>query len=110
MSSSVERLEFENLRAGGKRRDDRKKRIRRRGADEGDVPTLHIGQKRVLLDARKAMDLVDEEDGSLAAPAPFQGGFLGHFPDIGNACRNCIERHEMSAASLSDQMRERGFA
>ena len=63
----AERLEAEHLAAREQRRVDRERRVLGGGADQRDRARLDVGQEGVLLRLVEAVDLVDEEDGALAA-------------------------------------------
>ncbi len=73
------------------------------------MPVLDIGQKRVLLRAVEAVDLIDEEQRALAHFASFLGR-LEDFAQIGNAGKQRRKRLKGEARPLGKQPRDRRLA
>ena len=105
-----QRLELENLRARGERAVDEEERIVRGGADQRDRAVLDVRQQNVLLGLVEAVDLVDEEDGFLAAgPAALPGGFEER-PQDRHVGQHAAGPLEAAAGRPGDDLGERGFA
>ena len=78
------------------------------GADERHPAVLHGGQQRVLLGAREAVDLVDEQHG---LALPHRDATLGVVDDRAHVLDACGDRAELHEAAItSDEVRERGLA
>ena len=106
----LERLEDVDLRPRQQRRVDLERRVLGRRADQDDVAGLDARQEGVLLRLVEAVDLVDEEDGAAAEPAPRFLRFGHHRADFLDAGQHGAERDEVRAGRAGDQPRQRGLA
>src|SRR5579859_7226451 len=79
------------------------------GADQPDVAALHVRQKRILLRAVEAVDLVDKQDRARAVSA----GLLRvrhHLLDFLDPGKHGGELDELSLGDMGDDLRQRGLA
>ena len=105
-----ERLEHEHARAREQRAIDLERWILRRRADERDGAALDVREKRILLRAIQAMDLVDEEHRAATA---HREPLLRCRDDLAHA-RHAFgdrgERDELALRVVGDEQRERRLA
>jgi hypothetical protein len=92
-----ERVQYEDPRAREQRRIHFERWVLRRRADQRDRAVLDVGQDRILLRLVEAMDLIDEEHGSLAERARAFG-----FGDDGSQVR-----HTRADGGKADERRTR---
>ena len=88
--------------------DDFKRRVFRRGTDEGDGPGFHSPEQAVLLGFRKPVDLVDEQQGSARKHAVALGG-IQHGTHIFHPTVNGTECVEWTVRFGRNQPGECGF-
>ncbi len=79
------------------------------GADQHDGAVLDIGQEGVLLRPVEAVDLVDEEQRSLAAEAPLLRR-IEDLAQLGDAGEDGGDRLEMEVGRLGEKTRDRRLA
>src|SRR5579875_136272 len=90
------------------RRNDLKRWIFGRRADQDHVTPLHIGQKCILLRLVEAMDLVDKQQ-RLSAQAACAFG-IGHYRfDLFDPAQYGAKGDELSAALSGNEYRQTGF-
>src|SRR5207302_7363138 len=89
--------------------DDFEARILRRRANQTNVALLDVGQKRVLLRFVKAMDLIDEDDGSRAEIAGFRG-VCHHLLDFFDSAENSGELDEVGLGYMRNDLCQGGFS
>src|SRR5919108_2732760 len=98
----LERLEADEERPRHERRVHLEERIFGRRADEDDHAVLDGTEKRVLLSAVEAVDLVHEQDGS--SELARVGDHLSH---IGHAGRDRGQLRDRSFGAIGDDVRDR---
>ena len=99
----AQRLKGEQQGSGQERRDHGETRVLRGGGDEGDPAILDAGQQGILLGAREAVNLIDEEHGLLAAgePAP---GIRHDLADVLDPCAHRRQFDEAASAAPGDEI------
>ena len=109
IAGGVERLENQHARARQQRRDQLEGRIFGRGADQNDGAVLDHRQKRILLRAVEAVNLVDEKERPLPGFAPRARG-IEDLLQVGDAGKDRRDLLEMQIGRLRQQPRHRGLA
>ena len=104
------RLELEDAAAAHQGAIDREERILGRGPDQNDLPLLHAGQEHVLLRLVETMDLVDEQQSSLAGGREPIEGLGQHFAKLFDAAGHGAELLEVTAAFLGQEPGQSGFS
>ncbi len=105
----VERLEHQHARPRQQRRVELERRVLGRRADQGDRAVLHHRQKRILLGAVEAMDLVDEQQ-RRAAVAAARARRIEDLLQFGDAGVDRRDLDEFGLGLLADQPRHRRLA
>ena len=103
-------LERENLAAAQQRRIDREERVLRGRPDQDHDAALDIGQQDVLLRLVEAMDLVEEQDRSLAVHLQGVACGLEGFANVLGGRRDGIQSLKPALGVIGDHLGEGGFA
>ena len=106
----VERLEPEQRAAREQRTGEREEGVLGGRADEDEQALLDEREQHVLLRAREAVHLVEEEDRSLAALAEPGAGPLGDLAHVLDARAHRAERLERLLAHARDEAGDRRLA
>ncbi len=104
-----ERLQRVNPAAREQRRNNLERRIFSGRADQANVASFHMRQKRILLGFVEAVNLVNKYDGARAvlSSALRLGHHLLDFLDPG---QHSGELNELRLRDAGDDLRQRGFA
>ena len=105
-----ERLEPHHPAPRQERADHAERRVLGGGADQRDGAGLDVGQERVLLGPREAMDLVDEQERAAAVLIAARGG-RGH--GLANVFHPGVDRRQgdqVGADGLADQPGQGGLS
>ncbi len=105
----VQALEGKHARPRQKRRVELEGRVLGGGADEDDSAVLHIGQEGILLRAVEAVDLVDEQEGTLAVFAACARR-IEHLAQISHPGLDGGELLEMKVGKFGKEPRHSGLA
>ena len=79
-------------------------------ADQGDDPLLHEGQHGILLTLVEAMDLVDEQNGSLPRLCSTQSRLLDVSPQVRHSGADRAQRDKVRRGDAGNQPGQRRFA
>jgi hypothetical protein len=101
--------EYQHLRAAQQCGVQFEGRVFGGGADQKDGPVFHMGQEPILLGLVEAVDLVHEQQRSLAVAAPNLGR-LEHLAQFRNAGENGADLDEMQGAFIGKQAGDGGLA
>src|SRR5262249_50725562 len=100
----------EDLTATQERRIDGKEWVLRRRADEDDAALFNAGEQDILLGAVESVDLIEEQNGTLAGLLQLGLGFLEQFPYFLDPRGHGIELLEMTLRVEGDDLRQRGLS
>ncbi len=106
---AIERAKHEHAGARQQRRVQFEGRVLGGGADQRDRAVLHHRQEGILLRPVETVDLVDEEQRSLAGFAP-PARRLEHFLQVGDAGEDRRNLLELEVGFLGEQPRDGGLA